>query len=426
MHSLELHVFFCLVTHKLHFTPSLGITFQPHSITSGAASRIGSRAARHRRYGDCSSTMTDSQEARLLQALQPNAAAWIIVTLSMLEAQLAVLTSETASLKQQLCQQRQQHSSVRQQRWSPSICQQQRWSLSVCQQQRRPPSVRQQRRRPSAELLSPVNKATTLLPVIHSLELRVFFCLVAHKLHFAPSLCITFLPHSITPAKHCHYLQGIVTTCKALSLPPRDCHCGQGIVTTSKGLSLPLRDCHYLQGIVTTSKGLSLWPRDCHYLQGIVTASKGLALPPRDCHYLQGIVITSKGLSLLPRDCHYFQGIVIIAMGLSLPPWNCHYLGARIENKSLQSKRFTDTATPQSCWWRSKKKENKQRKGQKEKAFLVRLTIQRHVWRGSFCWSSFLVHGNWWIPSMQWLSLWFLEVLKPRVNVVNIASVLGL
>ena len=83
--------------------------------------------------------MTDSQEARLLQALQPNAAAWIIATLSKLEAQLAVLTSQTASLKQQLRQQRRRPSSVHQQRRRPSC---------VRQQRRRPSSKRQQRRRP--------------------------------------------------------------------------------------------------------------------------------------------------------------------------------------------------------------------------------------------------------------------------------------
>ena len=77
-------------------------------------SRIGTRVDRHRWYGDFSNTMTDSQEARLLQALQPKAAAWIIATLSKLEAQLAVLTSQTASLKQQLRQQRRRPSSVRQ------------------------------------------------------------------------------------------------------------------------------------------------------------------------------------------------------------------------------------------------------------------------------------------------------------------------
>ena len=106
--------------------------------------------------------MTNSQEARLLQALQPKAAAWIIATLSKLEAQLAVLTSQTASLKQQLRQQRRRPpsvrqqrrrlSSVRQQRRRPSsVRQQRRRPLSVRQQRRRPPSVRQQRRRPSAE-----------------------------------------------------------------------------------------------------------------------------------------------------------------------------------------------------------------------------------------------------------------------------------
>ena len=92
--------------------------------------------------------MTDSQEARLLQALQPKAATWIIATLSKLEAQLAVLTSQTASLKQQLRQQRRRLSSVRQQRRrSSSVRQQRRRSSSVRQQRPRPPSVRQQRRR---------------------------------------------------------------------------------------------------------------------------------------------------------------------------------------------------------------------------------------------------------------------------------------